>query len=382
MLIPCLERYRCLGSCKLEFHLPVLCKESRTSHPPACKARNRPLPQRALMWSKHAVSSGCIMKTHWRNATMVTTTIKTDNFLKCKEVEITVPRHKCFGPWDQNMPNFYGGIASGSNRKSYSRGLKSEQFSWMWTNRLRKSRHDRVTAGSQQSIKTQGDFLHLKDTKYHYNKHEGAHPSHRRLLFCQHCFALQTIILPQWFDLRRSKTEWTKETMKREEVTVCEKEREEDKKGTKNTNENKCWKYNRTTPRTTPERPPERPLIHELSSAGPRAIIDHNMKCGTPCATGPLLHPKPSNKENERPSHPSSKQAASKQQASQQASSKQQQEAASSSKQQQAAASSSKQRKQLASSSRQAAGKQQQASSSKQAATSVCPFERMNKYKL
>ena len=153
----------------------------------------------------------------------------------------------------------------------YSRGLKSEQFSWMWTNRLRKSRHDRVTAGSQQSIKTQGDCLHLKDTKYHYNKHERAHPSHCRLLLCQHCFALQTIILPQWFDLRRSKTEWTKETMKREEVTVCEKERKEDKKKeqTKNTNENKCWKYNRTTPRTTPERPPERPLIHELSSAGP-----------------------------------------------------------------------------------------------------------------
>ena len=123
MLIPCLERYRCLGSCKLEFHPPVLCKESRTSHPPACKARNRPLPQRAsLMWSKHAVSSsGCSKKTHWRNATMGTTTIKTDNFLKCKEVEITVPRHKWFGPWDQNMPNFYGGIviASGSNRKSY-----------------------------------------------------------------------------------------------------------------------------------------------------------------------------------------------------------------------------------------------------------------------
>ena len=41
--------------------------------------------------------------------------------------------------------------------------------------------------------------------------------------------------MPQWLDLRRSKTEWTKETMKREEVTVCEKEKEEeeDKKGTK-----------------------------------------------------------------------------------------------------------------------------------------------------
>ena len=123
----------------------------------------------------------------------------------------------------------------------------------MWTNRLRKSRHDRVTAGSQQSIKTQGDCLHLKDTKYHYNKHERAHPSHCRLLFCQHCFALQTIILPQWFDLRRSKTEWTKETMKREEVTVCEKEREEDKK------RNKQRTQMKTSAENTTERPPERP---------------------------------------------------------------------------------------------------------------------------
>ena len=141
-------------------------------------------------------------------------------------------------------------LKCGSN---YSRGLKSEQFSWMWTNRLRKSRHDRVTAGSQQSIKTQGDCLHLKDTKYHYNKHERAHPSHCRLLFCQHCFALQTIILPQWFDLRRSKTEWTKETMKREEVTVCEKEREEDKK------RNKQRTQMKTSAENTTERPPERP---------------------------------------------------------------------------------------------------------------------------
>ena len=147
--------------------------------------------------------------------------------------------------------------------------------------------------------------------------------------------------------------------MKREEVTVCEKEGEEDKKKeqTKNTNENRCWKYNRTTPRTTPERPPERPLIHELSSAGPRAIIDHNMKFGTPCATAPLLHPKPSNKENERPSHPKEAPCFPSQQASQQAS---KQQAASSSKQQQAATASS----------RQAAGKQQQASSSRQAAAS------------
>ena len=166
----------------------------------------------------------------------------------------------------------------------------------MWTNRLRKSRHDRVTAGSQQSIKTQGDCLHLKDTKYHYNKHERAHPSHCRLLFCQHCFALQTIILPQWFDLRRSKTEWTKETMKREEVTVCEKERKEDKKGT---NKEHKWKQ---VLKIQPNDPPNNPRTTPDSWVVKR--IDHNMKCGTPCATAPLLHPKPSNKENERPSHP------------------------------------------------------------------------------
>ena len=121
----------------------------------------------------------------------------------------------------------------------YSRGLKSEQFSWMWTNRLRKSRHDRVTAGSQQSIKTQGDCLHLKGTKYHYNKHERAHPSHCRLLFCQHCFALQTIILHNgliWEGVRLSEP--------------------------------------LNDPRTTPD-----------SWVVKR--IDHNMRCETPCATAP-----------------------------------------------------------------------------------------------
>jgi hypothetical protein len=86
--------------------------------------------------------------------------------------------------------------------------------------------------------------------------------------------------------------------MKRKEITVCEKKREEDKK------RNKQRTQMKTSTKNTTERPPERPLIHELSNAGPRAIIDHNMKCGTPCATAPLLHPKPSNKENERPSHP------------------------------------------------------------------------------
>ena len=79
--------------------------------------------------------------------------------------------------------------------------------------------------------------------------------------------------------------------MKREEVTVCEKEREEDKKRNKQRTQMKTSAEN-TTERP-PERPPERPLIHELSSAGHRAIIDHNMKCETPCATAPLLHPKP-----------------------------------------------------------------------------------------
>ena len=176
-----------------------------------------------------------------------------------------------------------------------SRGLKSEQFSWMWINRLRKSRHDRATAGSQQSIKTQGDCLHLKDTKYHYNKHERAHPSHCRLLFCQHCFALQTIILPQWFDLRRSKTEWTKETMKREEVTVCEKEREEDKKKeqTKNTNENKCWKYNRTTepPERPPNDPPNDPRFMSCQTQDPRPSLTTTWSAQLPAPPHPFFIP-------------------------------------------------------------------------------------------
>ena len=172
----------------------------------------------------------------------------------------------------------------------YSGGLKSEQFSWMLINRLRKSRHGRVTGGSQQSIKTQGHCLHLKDTKYQHNKHERADPTHCRLLFCQHYFALQTIILPGWFALRRSNK------MKREEeVTFCEKAREEDKRRNKkkNKNENKCWKYNRTTPRTTPGRPPppKRPLIHELSNAGPRAIIDQTWSAQLPAPPRPFFIP-------------------------------------------------------------------------------------------
>ena len=146
-----------------------------------------------------------------------------------------------------------------------SRGLKSEQFSWMWINRMRKSRHDPVTAGSQQSIKTQGGCLHLKDTKYQHNNHERAHPLHCRLLFCQHYFALQTIILPERLDVRRSQMEWTKENMKREEVTVCEKAREEDKRRNKQRTQMKTSAENtterpndppnhpRTTPRTTPD---------------------------------------------------------------------------------------------------------------------------------
>ena len=165
----------------------------------------------------------------------------------------------------------------------YSRGLKSEQFSWMWTNRLRKSRHDRVTAGSQQSIKTQGDCLYLKDTKYHYNKHERAHPSHCRLLFCQHCFALQTIILPQWFDLRRSKTEWTKETMKREEVTVCEKEREEDKKRNKQRTQMKTSAEN-TTERP-PEQPPNDPWFMSCQAHWPQHEVRNSLRHRTPSSS-------------------------------------------------------------------------------------------------
>ena len=57
--------------------------------------------------------------------------------------------------------------------------------------------HSRVAA----TIKTQGGCLHLKDTKYQHNNHERAHPSHCRQLFCQHYFALQTIILPERLDL-------------------------------------------------------------------------------------------------------------------------------------------------------------------------------------
>ena len=105
-------------------------------------------------------------------------------------------------------------------------------------------------------MKKQGDCLHLKDTKYQhnkYNKHERAQPSHCRLLFCQHYFALQTIILPEWSDLRRSKTEWTTEKMKREEVPFCEKEREEDKR------RNKQRTQMKTSAENTTERPPERP---------------------------------------------------------------------------------------------------------------------------
>ena len=86
--------------------------------------------------------------------------------------------------------------------------------------------------------------------------------------------------------------------MKREEITIYEKEKTEDKRRNKQRTQIKINAENTT------ERPPERPLIHELSNTGPRAIIDHNIKRGTPCATAPLLHPEPSNKENERPSHP------------------------------------------------------------------------------
>ena len=250
----------------------------------------------------------------------------------------------------------------GSWYRKYSQGLKSEQFSWMWTNRLQKSRHDRVTAGSQQSLKTQGDCLHLKDTKYHYNKHERAHPSHCRLLLCQHCFALQTIILPQWFDLRRSKTGWTKETMKREEVTVCEKERKEDKK------RNKQRTQMKTSAENTTERPPERPRTTPRTTpdswVGKQAAAASSSKQQQAAASS---RQEASKQQAAGKKQASSKQAASKpasQQASKQASSKQQQAAASSSKQQQAAASSSKQQQQ------QAAGKQQQAAASKQQASS------------
>ena len=70
-------------------------------------------------------------------------------------------------------------------------------------------------------------------------------------------------------------------------MTVCEKEREEDKRRNK-----------QRTPMKTKNDPPNDPRTTLRTTPGswavkrrPRAIIDHNMKCATPCHAAPLLHP-------------------------------------------------------------------------------------------
>ena len=222
---------------------------------------------------------------------------------------------------------------------------------------MRESRHDRVTAGSQQSIKTQGDCLHLKDTKYHYNKHEKGHPSHCRLLFYQHYFALQTIILPEWFNLKRSKTEWTKETMKREEITIYEKEKKEDKRRNKQRTQIKINAENTT------ERPPNDPWFMSCQAQDTGPSLTTTWSAELPAPPHPCFIPNHEIKKTNVPpiqkryveEWPKGrfpcKQAASKQQASQPASQP--------ASKQQAAANSSNSKQQASSSRQPAAGKQQ-----------------------
>ena len=113
--------------------------------------------------------------------------------------------------------------------QKYSRGLKSKQFSWMWINRLRKSRHDRVTAGSQQPsrhkevafiwrIQSTSITITREPTPHTADSSSASTTLHYKQSFCQNGLI--------WM-------EWTKENMKREEVTVCEKAREEDKRRNK-----------------------------------------------------------------------------------------------------------------------------------------------------
>ena len=150
----------------------------------------------------------------------------------------------------------------------YSRGLKSEQFSWMWINRLRKSRHDRVTAGSQQSIKTQGDCLHLKGTKYQITYTREPTPRtadyssasttlHYKQSFCQNGLI--------WEGVKRS--EQRKQWKEKKWKSVRKKEKKIKEGTAKNTNENKCWKYTQLNdPQNDPRTTPRTTLIHELSN--------------------------------------------------------------------------------------------------------------------
>ena len=64
--------------------------------------------------------------------------------------------------------------ASAKTSPSYSSSSSGAEVTAIFlnvVNRSRKSRHDRVAAGSHQSIETQGNCLHLKDTKYQYKEH-------------------------------------------------------------------------------------------------------------------------------------------------------------------------------------------------------------------
>ena len=64
----------------------------------------------------------------------------------------------------------------------------------------------------------------------------------------------------------------------KKEVTISKKARKEDK------NRNTQRIQMKIAAKNTTERPPERLLIHKLSNAGPKTIIDYNMKYATPCA--------------------------------------------------------------------------------------------------
>jgi hypothetical protein len=64
--------------------------------------------------------------------------------------------------------------ASAKTSPSYSSSSSGAEVTAIFlnvVNRSRKSRHDQVAAGSHQSIETQGNCLHLKDTKYQHNEH-------------------------------------------------------------------------------------------------------------------------------------------------------------------------------------------------------------------
>ena len=112
--------------------------------------------------------------------------------------------------------------------QKYSRGLKSKQICLNvdkpFAEKSPRPGHSRVAA----TIKTQGGCLHrIQSTSITITREPTPHTAdsssasttlHYKQSFCQNGLI--------WM-------EWTKENMKREEVTVCEKAREEDKKRNK-----------------------------------------------------------------------------------------------------------------------------------------------------